>query len=85
MVDPDVCDSEAFEHLDSLHGSPSLVRFSLTRGLDSCADSEGPIDVIDVETKGLIRLCIATVWYFQLWRNLRTWCTSALVTHRCLS
>ena len=58
LVDPDVCDSEPLECIDSLHGCPSLVRFSLTRGSDSCilvSDNEGPIDVIDVETKGLVR------------------------------
>ena len=54
LVTPGAFNSETF---DSLHGCPALVRFS-TRGSDTrvlVSDNEGPIDVIDVETKGLIR------------------------------
>ena len=54
LVTPGAFNSETF---DSLHGYPALIRFS-TRGSDTrvlVSDNEGPIDVIDVETKGLVR------------------------------
>ena len=54
LVTPGAFNSDTFA---SLHGCPALVRFSM-RGSDArvlVSDNDGPIDVIDIETKGLIR------------------------------